>query len=199
MVAVIVAAFLAFVSTNLDDVFVLLILFGQGRRPGAVVLGQYVGFGVLVLLSLLVSAGALLLPRDWVGFLGLAPLAIGIKALGSLRSRGPKGPEHQQIGIGVLLVAAATLANGGDNIAVYVPLFAMRTWTEILAMVAVFGVMVGVSCGIGYGLVRLPVVSTLLDRSGHWIAPFVLIALGIYVFVDAGTAVWLIRLLRHER
>ena len=195
MVTAVVAAILAFVSTNIDDVLILLVLFSQGRRPRSVVAGQYLGFGGLVLCSLLISAGALLLPREWVGILGAAPLAIGIKGLASLRSREAAAGERKRVGMGVLPVAAVTLANGGDNIAVYVPLFARRPWSELLAVVMVFGVLLAVMCAAGYALVRLPVVSALLDRWGHWIAPVVLVGLGVYVFVEAGTAAYVLRLL----
>ena len=191
MVAVLVTALLAFASTNVDDMFVLLVLYGQGRRPAMVALGQYLGFGAIVVVSLVVSAGALLLPPQWAGFLGVAPAAIGVKGLLSLRRRAsePTAPAGAK---GVLAVAAVTFANGGDNVAVYGPLFARRSWTELALMLMVFAVLLAAWCATAYRLTRFPWVASAFGRWGHWIAPFVLIGLGIYLFVDAGAAAYVL-------
>lgn len=189
MIALIIATVLAFAATNLDDLFVLLVLFGRGRRFGTVVLGQYLGFGAIVLVSLFVSAGARLVEPKWVGFLGVAPLAIGIKGLLALRHRGRKtAPSRAARATAVLPIAAITFAGGGDNIPVYGPLFARRPLNDLALMLVVFGVLVALWCAVAYRFVRLPMVSSALDRWGHLLAPVVLVGLGIYIFVDAGTA-----------
>lgn len=195
LISGLVAALLAFASTNIDDLFVLLVLFGQGRRPRTVVVGQYLGFGAIVLVSLVVSAGALALRPEWVGFLGLAPFAIGIKGLVALRGRSSEAATDVAKAIGVLPIAAITFANGGDNIAVYAPLFARRAWTDVALVLAVFAVMVAVWCGVARRLVRLPGVSSTLNRWGHWIAPLVLLLLGLgaYIFLAHDTAAFVPR------
>jgi cadmium resistance protein CadD (predicted permease) len=192
MLATTLAALMAFVSTNIDDLFVLLFLCAQGRRARTVILGQYVGFSALVIVSLAVSAGALLLRREWVGFLGLAPFAIGIKGLLAMGGRDRQEPKPAEMAIGIGSIAAVTFANGGDNIAVYAPLFARRSGTELAITLGVFGLMLAVWCALAYRLVRLPGVSSALDRWGHWLAPFVLLVLGVYIFVGEGTAAHLL-------
>src|SRR5262249_34131962 len=162
------------------------------RRPRTVVLGQYLGFGAIVLVSLIVSVGALALRPEWVGLLGLAPFAIGIKGLVALRGRRSEAATDIGEAIGVLPIAAITLCNGGDNIAVYAPLFARRAWTDIALMLAVFAIMVSVWCGVAYRLVRLPGVSSALNRWGHWIAPLVLLGLGVYIFIAHDTAAFVL-------
>jgi cadmium resistance protein CadD (predicted permease) len=137
-----VTAFLAFVATNIDDLFVLLVLYAFGGRPRTVVVGQYVGFAAIVLVSLVISAGALLLRPEWVGFFGLAPIVIGIKALLEVRARDRKSSVPTAMAMGVWPIAAVTFANGGDNIAVYVPLFARRAWIDVTIMLVLFGMMV---------------------------------------------------------
>jgi cadmium resistance protein CadD (predicted permease) len=191
----VVAAALAFISTNVDDLFVLLVLYGQGRRLGSVLLGQYLGFSAIVGVSLAAAAGALLLRPEWVGFLGLAPVAIGTKML--VRARGghrdPSGVASTTGGS--LAVAAVTFANGGDNIAVYAPLFARRTWSGIATVLVVFAVMVAVWCVVAQRLARLPGVSSVLNRWGHRVAPPVLIALGVYIFFSEGAARYVLGML----
>jgi cadmium resistance protein CadD (predicted permease) len=188
MVASFIAALLAFVSTNIDDLFLLLLLYGQERRPGAVRLGQYLGFGAILVASVVVSAGAALLRPEWLGFFGLAPFAVGVKALFPMGPRREERARRPGRAGGFLPIATVTFANGGDNIAVYAPLFVGRPPAHLAVMIFVFLLMVPLWGWLALRLSRLPVVATALDRWGHWAAPVVLMGLGVYIFVGSGAA-----------
>jgi cadmium resistance protein CadD (predicted permease) len=125
-------------------------------------------------------------------FLDIAPLAIGVKGLLALRKPRADEPARARSAVGVLQIAAVTFANGGDDIAVYAPLFARRAWPSIVAILVVFGVMVAVWCACAHRLRRLPGLAPVLDRYCHRIAPVVLLGLGIYVFVAEGTAAYVL-------
>ena len=84
-----------------------------------------------------------------------------------------------------LTVSAVTISNGGDNIGVYVPLFANSTIAEIVVIAIIFTLLVAVWCTIGYTLVKAPLIGDPLRRYGHRILPFVLIGLGIYILAEA--------------
>ncbi|HEY9827308.1 MAG TPA: cadmium resistance transporter, partial [Stenomitos sp.] len=84
-------------------------------------------------------------------------------------------------------VAAVTLANGGDNIGIYVPLFANSTRFELGIMLGVFMAMIALWCFIAQYLARHPWFARPLTRYGHRIVPFVLVGLGIFIFVESGT------------
>ncbi len=72
----------AFVSTNIDDLFILMVFFATPRFPSSqIVLGQYIGMGSLIGVSLAGSLITLVLPRNLIGLIGLFPIAIGIKEL----------------------------------------------------------------------------------------------------------------------
>ncbi len=43
-------------------------------------------------------------------------------------------------------VAAITIANGSDNLGIYMPLFANTVFSELLVIIGVFLVLVGVCC-----------------------------------------------------
>ena len=78
----------AFVATNIDDIFVLMLFFSTlNFRKGQVVIGQYFGIGLLVLISTLGSLLALVVPRYIIGLLGLVPISIGIIRLVQLRKK----------------------------------------------------------------------------------------------------------------
>jgi cadmium resistance transport/sequestration family protein len=185
VLSLILAATLAFAATNVDDLFLLLVIYGQSR-PRAIVLGQYIGCAAIVVASWVISRGAVLLRQEWIGLLGLAPLAIGLKGLAALRAR-ERDKRHVTAKMGAWAVAVVTIADGGDNIAVYVPLFARRSWSELAPMLVVFAVMVGIWCAAAARLARLPGLASTLERWGYWIAPVVLVALGAYIFISEGT------------
>ena len=121
-----------FVSTDIDDLFVLMGFFADPRmHPSSVVIGQYLGIAALIGVSFAISMGSLVIDTAYVGLLGVLPVLIGGKGL-SHRLRG-EGDECNAPGIGigglpqVLSVAAVTIANGGDNIGTYAPLFAIQS------------------------------------------------------------------------
>ncbi|WP_242017388.1 cadmium resistance transporter, partial [Microcystis wesenbergii] len=74
----------AFVATNLDDILILTVLFNQtGKlfRRRDIVIGQYIGFSLLVIASLAGFFGCFLIPTPWIRYLGLVPVILGIVSL----------------------------------------------------------------------------------------------------------------------
>jgi cadmium resistance protein CadD (predicted permease) len=79
----------AFVATNIDDIFLLMLFFSNTKFPmWQVVIGQYLGIGLLVAISALGSLLALIVPQYIIGLLGLIPISIGIIKLLQLRKDG---------------------------------------------------------------------------------------------------------------
>lgn len=192
-------AIVVFASTNIDDIFLLAAFFADRRlRHRSVVLGQYLGIGALVLVSALAALLVLAFPEGWIALLGVVPLIMGFSKLPALRTdtvSGKGGGEEDRIrdqeqnaerGLRsqVLAVASVTVANGGDNVGVYVPIFA----TDLGAIVSyalTFAVMTGVWCALGYLLVNNKILGGTIRRYGHIALPVVLIALGVYILSGA--------------
>jgi cadmium resistance protein CadD (predicted permease) len=185
LAALVGLAVILFVSTNLDDLFVLLAFFlDPATRLRDVILGQYLGIGALVLLSIAASVASLALAPAYVGLLGLLPIAIGIRQL--VRRRGGDEDESSGTAAGrVLAVAGITVANGGDNIGVYTPVFATRALPEILTIVIVFAVSVALLLLAAHWLVRHPALGIPIRRYGPALTPWVLIAIGAFVIYDS--------------
>jgi|SRR5215813_1638758 len=181
--ATVSGAVLAFAATNIDDIFVLTLFFGQRNlKTWQIVTGQYLGIAGLITLSLAGFFARLIVPKSWIALLGLAPIAIGVKKLIDWK----RGKEHEHIKTragSLLTVSAVTFANGGDNIAVYIPLFANSTDVTLAIILLTFVVMIGFWCVVGYFIGKHPVVTRLVDRYGHVLVPFVLIALGLYIIL----------------
>ncbi|MCL1469617.1 cadmium resistance transporter [Argonema antarcticum] len=188
----------AFTATNLDDIVILLLFFSQVNaafRHRHIVTGQYLGFAALVLASLPGFFGGLILPDRWIGLLGLVPIAIGLGRLLNPESDSEdevksETEQSDYSGIASFLspqaygVAAVTFANGGDNIGIYVPLFANSSLTSLLVILSVFFLLVGVWCYTAYKLTELPAVADILTRYGNTLVPFVLIGLGIFIVLE---------------
>ncbi|HEY6734991.1 MAG TPA: cadmium resistance transporter [Roseiarcus sp.] len=174
----------AFVSTNIDDLFLLVGFFSdRSFSRGLIFAGQILGMAIIVAISLVAaSAAALAISPAHVGLLGVAPIVIGI---GKLLRLG-KEEEGQPTGVGILQVATVTVVNGGDNIAAYTPIFATQGSREMSATLAIFGVLTLVWCFAALGLVRHTAVGKPLRRYGHVLLPFILIGLGGLILYRSG-------------
>jgi cadmium resistance protein CadD (predicted permease) len=56
-------------------------------RRRHIVIGQYLGFTALIIASLPGFFGGLIVPKAWIGILGLVPIAIGVSQLVESRKR----------------------------------------------------------------------------------------------------------------
>jgi cadmium resistance transport/sequestration family protein len=198
----------AFAATNIDDIIILMLFFAQVNatfRPYHIVAGQYLGFLVLILASLPGFVGGLFIPKAWIGLLGILPIIIGVSQLLNrdkpdtdvqTLSRQPVASTLERSPLSKLAalltpqtygVAAVTLANGGDNIGIYVPLFASCDLPTLLLILAVFFVLIGVWCYVAYRLAQFPAIAHILTRYGHAIVPFVLIGLGMFILLESKT------------
>lgn len=190
----------AFTATNLDDILILLLFFSQVNavfRRRHIVFGHYLGFSALVLVSLPGFFGSLIFPPDWLGMLGLLPIAIGLSRLLNPETDDSEGEAELGQSKNSFLsnflspqtcsVAAVTVANGGDNIGIYVPLFASNTLESLAVVLAVFFAMVGVWCYAAFRLIQMRAIADTLTRYGNQLVPFVLIGLGFAILVKSGT------------
>lgn len=183
-------AVVLFVSTNIDDIFVLVGFLGDPRfRLRQVIAGQYVGMAALVVVSAVASLVSLVLAPAYVGLLGLLPIAIGLKGLFELW-RKDDDPEEttNKAGLGnVLTVAAVTIASGGDNIGVYTPVFATSAAATILTIVVVFAILTAAWIAFSHWLVNHPALGAPIRRFSRPAMPIVLIAIGVFVLYEAGS------------
>lgn len=197
----------AFSATNIDDFVILLLLFAQvnatfNRRQ--IIIGQYVGFSALILASLPGFFGGSLLPRNYIGLLGLIPITIGLSGLLNQQEDTSMEVEAETelnrdaitsfLSPQIYSVAAITIANGGDNIGVYVPLFASRDFVTLVVIIGIFLLLVGVWCYAAYKLTNQMAIASVLTRYGNTLVPFILIGLGAFIILESN-ALSLIKLI----
>ncbi|RLK59209.1 cadmium resistance transporter [Actinokineospora cianjurensis] len=175
-------AVLMFAVTNVDDIVLLALFFGRGGRRSAVVVGQYLGFAAILAASVAAGLGAGLLPDHLIPLLGLLPLGLGLRAAWSAWKNNDDEPSVRT-SPGALAVAGVTLANGGDNVGVYAPVFAASGPSDTVAYAAVFLVLVAAWCAAGLFVASRPVVARTLTRWGHVLLPVVLIGIGVLILL----------------
>ena len=196
MLQIIFSAIAVYISTSIDYLFILLIIFSQAYTQKGlrqIYFGQYLGTGILVAISLFAAYVLNFIPQDWmIGLLGLIPIYLGIRvAMGS-----EEEAEEEEVveklesrGSNRLFwtVALITIASGGDNLGIYIPYFTSLSVSEIVIAIVVFALTIAVLCYISYRLAKISFVSETLEKYERIIVPIVFIGLGIFIMLENGT------------
>ena len=199
LVTAITTGAIAFIATNIDDIVILLLFFSQinaNFRSRHIVAGQFLGFTVLLIFSLSGLFGGLVLSKNWIGLLGLLPISIGISSLVNWEEDSSEEilPVIQEAESSTITsffstqaysVAAVTIANGSDNISVYVPLFASSNLESFLVIIGLFFFLLGVWCYVAYKLTKNRVIADVLTRYVNNLVPFILIGLGAFIVLKS--------------
>ena len=84
MLKIIILAITSFIGSNIDDLIIDIFFFMsvKGKKDICnIVLGKYLGIGALVIISIGGSIGLGVLPTEYMGYLGVIPMILGIKEL----------------------------------------------------------------------------------------------------------------------
>jgi cadmium resistance protein CadD (predicted permease) len=184
-----------FAVTNIDDILVLALFFAQGAGHSSatrrIATGQYLGFAAILGVAVAAAFAATFLPESAIPYLGLLPLCLGLRAAwNGWRTR--QANEHDDDSRpapgppAVLEVAAVTFANGGDNIGVYVPVFATAGVGGMSVYATVFLILVAVWVAAGRYFATRPIIARALSRWGQILLPVVLIGIGLLILIEGG-------------
>jgi cadmium resistance protein CadD (predicted permease) len=191
-----------FATTNVDDLFLLVGFFSdRSLAPWQVVLGQIIGVGVLIAISLSAALAALAFSPSYVGLLGFAPIILGafkIRAL-FVHERAAASPAERRGRLrsgGSPSVALVTIASGADNIGVYTPFLAAQTPTQIAVIVFVFIALTIAWCFTARWLVAHRAIGTFLRRAAPIVLPVVLIILGVSILYTSGAGALIVHFVR---
>ncbi|MEX3636872.1 cadmium resistance transporter [Paraburkholderia sp. BR14320] len=201
MLSLVLLAIVAYAATNIDNLFVLLgFLTEAGAERRRVIAGQYAGSLILVAAALVLAALLTRLPAGYVGLLGLMPIVVGLYK--AWQRFGPGHARHDANedgedgrtsaspsirGSSSWTVASVAIANGSDNLAVYVPLYASHTPAENALVSLVFILMIGLWCAGAAWLVDHPLLGAPIRRYGSALLPPILLAIGLSVLLNNDT------------
>lgn len=193
----IISAIGVYISTSIDYLIILIILFAQlsqNKQKWHIYAGQYLGTGLLVGASLVAAYVVNFVPEEWmVGLLGLIPIYLGIR----FAILGEDAEEEEEEIIERLeqskanqlfwTVTLLTIASGGDNLGIYIPYFASLDWSQTLVVLLVFVIGIIIFCEISRVLSSIPLIFETIEKYERIIVPLVFILLGLYIMYENGT------------
>lgn len=193
----IISAIGVYISTSIDYLIVLIILFAQlsqNKQKWHIYAGQYLGTGLLVGVSLVAAYVVNFVPEAWmVGLLGLIPIYLGIRF--AIVGEGEEEEEEEiierleQRKANQLFwtVTLLTIASGGDNLGIYIPYFASLDWAQTLVALLMFAIGIIIFCELSRVLSSIPLISETIEKYKRIIVPLVFIPLGLYIMYESGT------------
>jgi cadmium resistance transport/sequestration family protein len=190
MQTVLLSAIVVFISTSIDDLVLLILFHSQATtrvQRISILVGQILGIGVLVGISLVGSYLASRMLEGWViGLLGFIPIILGIRAM---LSKEESKEEATRTGRKSLLatVTLVTIASGGDNLGIYIPWFATLDGAYLGLTMLVFLVFSLIFWSLGYLLANQSHIKTLLSRFSAVLVPVVFLLLGLIILSENGT------------
>ena len=188
---------IVFVSTSIDDLILLIIFQNQAQNRTerlAILGGQFLGIGTLVILSVIGTYFAKAMLENWIiGLLGFIPLFLGIRAL-------MQKTEATEVSTNAgrtlfLTVTSVTIASGGDNIGIYIPWFSSQGWQALPMVLCIFSLMIALFCVLSYLLANQSQLKVLISRYSAILVPIVFMLLGFSILSEMGTLSYVYNLL----
>lgn len=184
----------AFIASNIDDTFILILLFSSPSfQIRHIIVGQFAGIGVLIMLSALGALIALVIPTYFMGLMGLIPVGIGIMKLIELKektriqSETKTASEFNQGGMmPYFAVSGITISNGGDDLGVFTPLFAKyNNVGDVVILISILMGMTLIWCIVTLYFTHHPLITGRIKYYGSFLTPFVLMGIGVYILADS--------------
>jgi cadmium resistance protein CadD (predicted permease) len=179
---------LSFVATNIDNLALLVgWLVSKQVKASRIFAGYMTGMFILLLLSIIISFVSFALPLSYLGFFGVIPLLLGFIMLLRLVRGGEESDGQAGVKGAFVAIAMTQVANGVDTLLVFAPLL-VDSRTEVDYIIALVFMVVAVlwfwfAQFLSYHASRLEVIT----RVGRWIAPVVMIAVGLYILDNTVT------------
>ena len=188
MLEIFILSITSFISTNIDDIIIDAFFFSTAVKYDIrnIVIGKYLGIGTLIVLSFIISIGLGFLPVQYIGYLGLIPIGLGIKEI--IGNICEKNRDEQVAGLSkstniLWNVYLVTIANGADNIGVYIPLFTGFSAVQYVIFLVIYALMVALWCFLGYKASKICFLNNKITMYKKIIVPVVYILLGIYIMI----------------
>ena len=181
---VVVVAIVAYLGTMLDNfiAFAAQLLVTEPVHHRKVSWAQLTSFVTLLLLAGGVGSILAPIPTRWIGLLCLGPWALGVHAW-----RQRNAPVKKQFRRGATSTFVLTLALGGDNIAVWVPLLrAAGVWHGVLTVMVFLVLEIPFIKG-AQSIAQRPRTLEWGRHYGPQIIPYVYCGLGLLILIECRT------------
>ena len=192
MIQNIVTSIILYSGTAVDLLIILMLFFAKRKSRKDIIniyLGQFLGSGSLILLSLLFAFVLNYIPsKEILGLLGLIPIFLGLKVLllgdsdGEAIAKDGLRKDDKNL---IFLVAMITFAScGADNIGVFVPYFITLNLANLIVTLLTFLVMIYLLVFSAQKLAQVPSVGETLEKYSRWFIAVVYLGLGMYILIE---------------
>ena len=205
MLGTIIAGVVTYWSTAIDLLIILMLFFAKVKDKKGVrdiYIGQFLGSGLLILVSLFFAVILHYVPdKRYLGFLGIIPVFLGIKALILGDSDGEKMANEKlkdtnQNNLIKTLIFITIVSCGADNVGLFVPYFISLALPKLLITLIVFLIMIFLLVFIAQKSVSIPTVGTVLEKYSRWFIGIVYIFIGGSVLIENGSIQLFINLIK---
>ena len=205
MLGIIIAGVVTYWSTAIDLLIILMLFFAKVKDKKGVrdiYIGQFLGSGLLILVSLFFAVILHYVPdKRLLGFLGIIPAFLGIKALILGDSDGEKMANEKlkdtnQNNLIKTLIFITIVSCGADNVGLFVPYFISLALPKLLITLIVFLIMIFLLVFIAQKSVSIPTVGTVLEKYSRWFIGIVYIFIGGSVLIENGSIQLFINLIK---
>ena len=205
MLGTIIAGVVTYWSTAIDLLIILMLFFAKVKDKKGVrdiYIGQFLGSGLLILVSLFFAVILHYVPdKRLLGFLGIIPVFLGIKALILGDSDGEKMANEKlkdtnQNNLIKTLIFITIVSCGADNIGLFVPYFISLALPKLLITLIVFLIMIFLLVFIAQKSVSIPTVGTVLEKYSRWFIGIVYIFIGGSVLIENGSIQLFVNLIK---
>ena len=192
MIQNVITSIILYSGTAVDLLIILMLFFAKRKSRKDIIniyLGQFLGSGSLILLSLLFAFVLNYIPsKEILGLLGLIPIFLGLKVLLLGESDGEaiakEGLRKDNKNL-IFLVAMITFAScGADNIGVFVPYFTTLNLANLIVALLTFLVMIYLLVFSAQKLAQVSSVGETLEKYSRWFIAVVYLGLGIYILIE---------------
>ena len=192
MIQNVVTSIILYSGTAVDLLIILMLFFAKRKSRKDIIniyLGQFLGSGSLILLSLLFAFVLNYIPsKEILGLLGLIPIFLGLKVLllgdsdGEAIAKDGLRKDNKNL---IFLVAMITFAScGADNIGVFVPYFITLNLANLIVALLTFLVMIYLLVFSAQKLAQVPSVGETLEKYSRWFIAVVYLGLGMYILIE---------------
>ena len=192
MIQNVITSIILYSGTAVDLLIILMLFFAKRKSRKDIIniyLGQFLGSGSLILLSLLFAFVLNYIPsKEILGLLGLIPIFLGLKVLllgdsdGEAIAKEGLRKDNKNL---IFLVAMITFAScGADNIGVFVPYFITLNLANLIVALLTFLVMIYLLVFSAQKLAQVPSVGETLEKYSRWFIAVVYLGLGMYILIE---------------
>jgi cadmium resistance protein CadD (predicted permease) len=183
----------AFIGTNLDNLVLLMALYSRyDQKAGIVAAGYFAGMLLIGAVCIVIGEAGELFPLAYLGMLGVIPIFIGVLALIKLflgkttNEPHDTSVKHSHLAI-FMAVLMTQLGNGADSIITFSVLYADSTDRSDYLIILTFFSMICLFAWLAYYSLTHRKLSEILVKYGHYVTPFILILVGVYILLNTAS------------